>query len=83
MLFCKYNPDLAHFQVSQIGRTGDGHLMAMQVGEHGSRGLQASCCVFAGDAFTSAVPLLSLDMNGKRFMNEECAMTLWHNSLNS
>lgn len=83
-MLTKYNPDLAHFQVSQIGRTGDGHLMAMQVG--GRMVPLGHCkqlhCVFASDWHTSAVPLLSLDMNGKRFMNEECAMTLWHNSLN-
>lgn len=84
-MLTKFNPDLAHFQVSQMGRTGDGHLMALQAGARlvPLGHCKQLHCVFASDWHTSAVPLLSLDMSGKRFMNEECAMTLWHNSLNA
>ncbi|MGI6106244.1 MAG: FAD-dependent oxidoreductase [Raoultibacter sp.] len=80
----KFNPDLEYFEAAQLGRAGDGHLMAIQAGA--SLVPLGHCkqlhCVFASDWHTSAVPLLSLDMKGKRFMNEEIAMTLWHNSLN-
>lgn len=80
----KYNPDLAYFEAAQQGRTGDGHLMALQAGAElvPFGHCKQLHCVFASDWHTSAVPLLSLDMKGKRFMNEEIAMTLWHKSLN-
>lgn len=81
----RYNPDLAYFQATQTGRIGDGHLMAMLAGaELVPLGhCKQLHCVFASDWHTSGVPLLSLDLEGRRFMNEEVAMTLWHNSLNT
>lgn len=81
----KYIPSASHYEISQSGRTGDGHLMAVQAGAQ-MVPLSHCCqmhCVFASDWHTSGVPLLSLDMKGKRFMNEEIAMTLWHNSCDS
>ena len=81
----KFIPSASRYEVTQTGRTGDGHLMAIQAGAHMVPSPHACQmhCVFASDWHTSGVPLLSLNMKGERFMNEEIAMTLWHNSCDS
>lgn len=81
-MLLRYCPDCEGFLATRQDRTGDGQLMAIR---EGARMVpMGHCkqmhCVFASDYATSSVPLMSLSMNCKRFMNESLPMTLWHNS---
>lgn len=79
----RYCPDAALFGRYQSGRTGDGHLLCMQAGARMANVCHAkqihdphSC-----GNYLAAIPLLALDMEGRRFMNEDIAMPQWNEAL--
>lgn len=79
-LVARYSPDLLDFAPKQYGKTGDGHLMCMMAGgrmANVGHAHQVHDADAAGNGF-SAIPLLALNANGKRFMNEELTMPQWN-----
>lgn len=79
-----YCGDVSRFKRKQHGKTADGHLMAMVAGAHmvaPGHAKQAHDADAAGNGF-AAIPLLALDANCNRFMNEQAtSMPFWVDSL--
>jgi succinate dehydrogenase/fumarate reductase flavoprotein subunit len=79
----KFSPDLAPFARKQYNKTGDGILMAMAAGADlvpvmhckQMHDMDAAPMVFAFN------PFLALNLEGKRFMNEDIPMEQWNQQL--
>ncbi len=80
----RYCGDIARFSRKQHGKTADGHLMAIAAGAHmvpPGHAKQAHDADAAGNGF-AAIPLLALDANCNRFMNEQdISMPFWIDEL--
>lgn len=80
----RYLGDISRFSRKQFGKTADGHLMAIAAGAHmvpPGHAKQAHDADAAGNGF-AAIPLLALDANCNRFMNEQdTSMPFWVNEL--
>jgi succinate dehydrogenase/fumarate reductase flavoprotein subunit len=79
----KFSPDLVPFARKQVGKTGDGILMAMAVGA-GITPVMHCKQMHDMDAAPMAFafnPFLALNQEGKRFMNEEVPMEQWNQLL--
>ena len=79
-----YLGDISRFDRKQRGKTADGHLMAIAAGAHMvplGHAKQVHDADAAGNGF-AAIPLLALDANCNRFMNEQdTSMPFWVNEL--
>jgi succinate dehydrogenase/fumarate reductase flavoprotein subunit len=78
----RFCPDVTRFGRKQVNKTGDGHLMAMMVGGHMVNVGHAHMvhdADAAGNGFSN-IPILALNANGKRFMNEELSMPFWNDA---
>ncbi|MCL1847582.1 MAG: FAD-binding protein [Coriobacteriia bacterium] len=82
-MILKYIPDTFRFARKQYNKTGEGHLMCMLAG--GQMARVGHCKQMhdmdSGGTFFANIPLVALDDNGRRFMNENVPMTQWNNSL--
>ncbi|MBR2834233.1 MAG: FAD-binding protein [Coriobacteriales bacterium] len=79
-LMARFSPAIKDFAPKQYGKTGDGHLMAMMAGGRMvpvGHAHQVHDADAAGNGFSN-IPLLALNANGKRFMNEEVSMPFWN-----
>ena len=72
----RYCPDIVGFDRKQSGKTGDGILMAMQVG---AGMVQVGHCHMMHDFDSgpmASVPFMAVNMDGERFMNEDMPFTM-------
>lgn len=79
----KFSPEIDGFTRKQQGKTGDGILMGIAAGSrlcpvghsHSLHDMDAA------PLFMADFPLLAVNMNGERFMNEEIPMISWNQTL--
>ena len=76
----RFNGDMRVFWRKQFNRTGDGHILAGTAGARIAPTGHAKMVHGMIGAFMTT-PLLVLDPQGKRFMNEDCVMTKWNAQL--
>lgn len=72
----RYCPDIIGFDRKQSGKTGDGILMAMQLG---AGMVQTGHCHMMHDFDSgpmASVPFMAVNMEGERFMNEDMTFTM-------
>ena len=72
----RYCPDILGFDRKQFGKTGDGILMAMQLG---AGMVQTGHCHMMHDFDSgpmASVPFMAVNMDGNRFMNEDMPFTM-------
>lgn len=72
----RYCPDIVGFDRKQSGKTGDGILMAMQLG---AGMVQTGHCHMMHDFDSgpmASVPFMAVNMDGERFMDEEMTFTM-------
>lgn len=68
-MILRYNPDCHNFTRKQNKKTGDGHLMGMLVGAQIERGVH--CKMIHGAGILREEPLLAVNGNGERFIEED------------
>ncbi len=76
----RFCPDVKDLARKQQNKTGDGHIMSIMAGGHMVNVGHAHMvhdADSAGNGF-SPFPLLCLNANGERFMNEEMSMPTWN-----
>ncbi len=79
-LLNRYNGDVIDWQPDLINHTGDGHILGALAGGRIAPGPHPRQIhsLFSDDRVFLATPILSLDPEGNRFMNEEVVMTDWN-----
>lgn len=79
-LLSRYCNDAMLFKPDQMNRTGDGHILGSLAGGSivAAGHPRQIHCLFTTSHQYLATPLLMLNPEGKRFMNEEARMTSWN-----
>jgi succinate dehydrogenase/fumarate reductase flavoprotein subunit len=80
-MVAKYSPDLVNFARKQWGKTGDGHLMTMLAGGYMCHPNHSKQMHDADSGPMGSEPFMAVNLDGKRFMNEEVSTDYWNNIL--
>ena len=79
----KYCPDIAEFDKKQRGKTGDGHILAIEAGAHMEPLGHTKMMHDFDSALMFEEPFLYLNMEGERFTNEYTGFVYMGNILRS
>lgn len=78
-MLARYNSQAVGYTAKVSGRFGDGHLMGLLAGGVLPNGIYTKMCHDNDTGPFQDVPLLCVNYDGERFVNEEVDSTLWCN----
>lgn len=79
-MLARYNTQAVGYTAKVSGRLGDGHLMGVLAGGVLPNGIYTKMCHDNDTGPFQSVPLLCVNYDGERFINEEIDSTLWCNA---
>ena len=79
-MLARYNTQAVGYTAKVSGRLGDGHLMGVLAGGALPNGIYTKMCHDNDTGPFQSVPLLCVNYDGERFINEEIDSTLWCNA---